>query len=164
MKTRNIILLAAALTLAAASLAVAKPGARAACAQAPACGPGQMKERIFEKLDLSEAQQEAIDKIRTESRESGVETRKRIMRLQNELEGLMLQDEPDAGEVEKLVREIGELKTEQRVRRALTRLEVREQLTDEQRDKMLACKGDRGPRLGRRGQGRAPKGQRGGRF
>lgn len=166
MKTRNFTFLVLALMLATTSLAFAQRGGRGDCPQGREDGSGPHKARILERLDLSETQQAAIDKIHTESRETGLETRKRIMRLQNELEGLMLQDEPDTGEVVKLVSRIGELKTEQQVRRAQTRLEIREQLTEEQRDRMMTLRGDRGPRSGRHGQGHGPgsRGPRGGRF
>jgi len=142
-----------ALLLATASLAFAQPGARGAADRCLADGPGPLPGRLCDRLDLTGAQQEAIDGIREKGREAGLETRKQIIRLQNELEGLMLQDEPDSDGAEKLVRRIGELRTEQQVRRLQTRLEVRAQLTDEQRDRLIAMRGAGGRGRGGRGHG-----------
>jgi Spy/CpxP family protein refolding chaperone len=156
MKTRTLTLLILALTTA-ASLACARPGGRDAGAPGPGDGPGRFPA-LCERLGLSEDQQAAIDKIREESREAGTDTRKQIVRLRNDLEGLMLEDEPDAGEVEKLVRRIGELRTEQQVRRLQTRLAIRAQLTDEQRDRLIALRGARGHGHGDRGFDRGCRG------
>jgi Spy/CpxP family protein refolding chaperone len=61
----------------------------------------------------------------------------------------MLKDRPDAGAVKTLAGKIGELRTAMQQNRLETRLAVREQLTPEQRDKMLL----QGERLGRGGRG-----------
>ena len=167
MKTTRTTLLLLALLALAAPLALAQPGPgpRGDCPP-PGDGPGFFGDRVCAMLDLSEEQQAAIDEIRAESRAQGLQTRKEILRLRNELDGLMLQDDPDAGSVEKLVRRIGDLRADQQVRRMKTRLAVRAQLTDEQRDKMITMKGHRrggrggydGP--GRGGGRRAPRGDR----
>jgi len=149
MKTRTVSLMALALLLAAASLAAAQPGAGRFAGRGLLDGSGPMDGRFCWRLDLSEAQQSVIDEIRETSREAGLATRKQIVLLQNELEGLMLSDDPDAGDVETLVRRIGELRTDQRVRRMQTRLEIRAQLTDEQRDELISLRGGRGRGFGR---------------
>jgi len=162
MKTRTLSLLTLALLMGAASIAAAQPGAGRFAGRGFQDGSGPMDGWFCERLDLSEAQQSAIDGIRETSREAGLATRTQIVRLQNELEGLMLSDDPDAGDVEKLVRRIGELRTDQRVRRMQTRLEIRAQLTDEQRDELIALRGGRGRGFGGRGNGpglRAPRGR-----
>ena len=157
MTTRNITILSLALLMVTASLAFAQPGAHGFGGPGRGGGEGPLPGRLCEMLDLTEAQQETIDKIHEQGREAGLETRKQIVRLQNELKGLMLQDDPDAGDAEKLVRRIGELRTEQQVRRLQTRLEVRAQLTDEQRDRLIAHQGSRKPGRGGRGHGFGPK-------
>ncbi len=166
MKARTTIILSLILLMAAATFAVAQPGSRGG----GHCGPGgpDSHGRFCDMLDLTEDQQTTIDAIREQSREAGLETHKQIMRLRNEVDGLMLQDDPDSGDIEKLVRSIGALKTDQHVRRMQTRLAVRAELTDQQRDKMIAMQGKR---HGRAGRGHAPamhdgfghgKGRRGG--
>jgi Spy/CpxP family protein refolding chaperone len=160
MKTRTIIILSMILLMAAATFAAAQPGSRGE-GRRGAAGDAPFAGRLCDKLNLSEEQQATIDGIREQSREQSLETRKQIKRLQNDLEGLMLEDAPDTGDVAALVRRIGELRTDQQVRRMETRLAVRSQLTDEQRDKMIAMGGKR---HGRGGPGQAPgmRGQRGG--
>ncbi len=143
MKTR--IPFIAAMILIMAATAWAGPG-RSPCGRGDEAGPGRMLAR----LDLTAAQTAAIAKIHDEARASGRETRKEILRLRHELQGIMMQDEPDAAAAERLVERMGELRTEQQVRRLQTRLAVRGQLTPEQRDRM-PLPGD-GPR-GRGGRG-----------
>lgn len=144
MKTRLPII--AALILVTAAAAWAQPG------RAPR-GPGNQAghDRMLARLDLTETQAAAIAKIRDEARERGRETRKEILRLRHELQGIMMQDTPDAAAAERLVEKMGALRTEQQVRRLQTRLAIRAQLTPEQRDRMpLPGDGPRG-RQGRHG-------------
>ncbi|MBK6901151.1 MAG: Spy/CpxP family protein refolding chaperone [bacterium] len=145
MKTRLPIITALILVMAAA--AWAQPG------RAPR-GPGDQAgpDRMLARLDLTETQTAAIAKIRDEARERGRETRKEILRLRHELQGIMMQDTPDAAAAERLVEKMGALRTEQQVRRLQTRLAIRAQLTPEQRDRMpLPGDGPRGRRPAARG-------------
>ncbi|MBK7701423.1 MAG: Spy/CpxP family protein refolding chaperone [bacterium] len=147
MKTRLPIIAALILVMAAAAWAQPGRAPRGSCDQA---GP----DRMLARLDLTETQTAAIAKIRDEARERGRETRKEILRLRHELQGIMMQDTPDAAAAERLVEKMGELRTEQQVRRMQTRLAVRDQLTPEQRDRMpLPGEGPRGrgPRADRSG-------------
>jgi len=121
----------------------------------PGCGgPGDGKPCLMaDRLDLSEAQQEAIDAIHEKSRAQNLELRKQVMRLRNELKGEMLKDAPDQGKVVGLTENIGKLRTQMQVNQAKTRLAVRQQLTTEQRDKMMMMGSQHhGRRFG--GQGR----------
>jgi Spy/CpxP family protein refolding chaperone len=146
MKIRNLIPGILCILLAAGA-ALAQPGD---CRGDRGPGDrGDRLERMTERLDLSADQVEAIRAIQDKSREKGLETRKEILRLENELEGVLLRDDPDSGKAAELVRRIGALRTEQQVRRMETRLAVRAQLTEEQQDKLAV----QGPRKGR-GQGR----------
>jgi Spy/CpxP family protein refolding chaperone len=138
----------AALILIVAAAAWAGPG-NAPCVRGDGDGP----DRMLARLDLTETQTAAIAKIREESRERGRETRKEILRLRHELQGIMMQDQPDAAAAARLIERMGELRSAQQVRRMQTRLAVREQLTTEQRDRM-PLPGD-GPR-GRGGRGGRP--------
>ena len=147
MKTRTPILAALILVVAAAAWAQPGPGPRGR-------GGDEFPSRLLERLDLTEAQSTAIAKIRDEARERGRETRKQMMRLRHELQGIMMQDQPDAAAAEKLIEKMSEMRTEQQVRRMQTRLAVRDQLTPEQRDRMpLPGEGPRGrgPRADRSG-------------
>lgn len=155
MKTTRLALFILVLLAATAPLALAQSGSGPR-----GDGPCAFTGRLCNQLDLSEEQQVAIDGIREKSRAEGLATRKEILRLRNELDGLMLQDEPDAGAVEKLVRRIGDLKSDQQVRRMKTRLAVRAQLTDEQRDKMIAMQGAHRRGHGGRGRGAGRDGSR----
>lgn len=150
MKFRNLIVAAVILIMAAAAGAKPGPSPRG-------CGDDAFPARMCERLDLTADQTAAIAKIRDESRERGRETRKEILRLRHELQGIMMQDKPDAAAAERLIARMGELRTEQQTRRMKTRLAIRDQLTQEQRDQLpLPGDGprDRGGRGGHPGRGR----------
>jgi Spy/CpxP family protein refolding chaperone len=116
-------------------------------------GPEQRLEILAEKLELTEEQIAAIEGIKEAGREKGTELHKEMMRLRNELEGEMLKDEPSEKAALDLVTRIGSLRTEIQAEKLKTRLEIRQQLTPEQRDKMLL--------VGERFQGRHGRGGRG---
>ncbi|MFO7609914.1 MAG: Spy/CpxP family protein refolding chaperone [Candidatus Krumholzibacteriia bacterium] len=137
-----------------------------ALAQGPGCGPGKGQgpgagawcdqdgagrgvERLAARLDLNEEQTKAIAGLHQKQREQNQALRKDLLRLRNELQGEMLKDQPDAKAVKNLTGKIGELRTAMQQNRLETRLAVREQLTPEQRDRMLLM----GERLGRGGRG-----------
>ncbi len=149
----GVVIAAVALVLAGTALAQG-PGGRAGCGMEPmACGVGpgggagmtcaqpcagpRGKGRLTERLDLSDEQQEAITAIREKHHQASLELRKDIMRLRHELEGEWLKDEPAQDRALELVAEIGELKTTMQVNRTKMRLAIREQLTPQQRDKMM---------------------------
>lgn len=112
-------------------------------------GQEHRMERMTQRLDLTADQQTAIEKIKENSREKGLEIRKEILRLKNEMKGEMLKDNPSEKSVLALNEKLGELKTEVRANRLKTRLKIREQLTPEQQDKMLVM-GEKGRKHGRR--------------
>ena len=101
-------------------------------------------EMMVDHLDLTEAQQEAIEKIRDENQANNLALAKQSALLENELEGELLKDEPSEKTALELNAKLGELRTERRANGLKTRLAVRKQLTPEQRDKMLAFKMNRG--------------------
>ncbi len=115
-------------------------------------GPGHRVEMMAKVLDLSEEQLATIKTIHEESRKDGVEKRKELMILRNELQGEMLKDSPSEKTVLGLNDKMGALKTEMKALRLKTRLAVREELTAEQRDQMLMM-GGRGGKGGSRGHG-----------
>jgi Spy/CpxP family protein refolding chaperone len=168
MMTRNktiALATAAILVLSFSGLALAQgpgggrgPGARAGCdGDGPGFGPGPRIERLAARLDLSDEQKVAIEAIQAKNHEKNLALRKDMLRLQNELDGELLKDSPDAKSVKSLVGKIGELKTQAQQNRMETRLAVREQLTPEQRDKMLLMGKGQGFGQGR-GHGRGHSG------
>jgi Spy/CpxP family protein refolding chaperone len=105
-------------------------------------------ERLCERLELSADQKQAMEKIREEARGERLELRKDLLRLQNELHGLMLADEPSEKEVADLIERIGDIKTKRQQSRMSQRLAIRRLLTDEQRDQLMLGR-DEGRRGGR---------------
>ena len=125
------------------------PGAGAWCDQE---GPGRGIERLAARLDLNEDQVKAITALQDGSRAKNQALRKDLLRLRNELEGELLKDQPDVKAVKNLAAKIGDLRTQMQQNRLETRLAVRQQLTPEQRDKMLLMgESGRGHRVGRHG-------------
>jgi len=117
-------------------------------------GHGIQLEAMFSRLELNEEQQAAITKIHDDAQAKHLENRKEMMRLRNELEGELLKDEPDEKAALELTEKIGDLRTVQQQDRLAVELAVREQLTPEQRDKMLLMHGGHG-----RGNGRGHGGR-----
>ena len=111
-------------------------------------GPGHRLEMMAARLDLTDEQKASIEKIHDAAQEQRMETRKEMMRLRNELEGELMKDEPSENKALELTGKIGDLRTAQQKSRLSTRLAVQEQLTPEQRDKMLMM------HAGGRGHGR----------
>lgn len=150
MKRTTLIILSTMLLVALAASAVAQPerGPRGLRADRESFEPGEMRlERMAERLNLTVEQREKIADLQTSSREQAVDLRKQMARLQNELRGEMLEDEPDERTVVQLHEKLGEIRTKLQVNRARTRLAIREQLTPEQRDRMMLQRGswsDRG--------------------
>lgn len=128
-------------------------GGKGDCPQARCDGDGPGIERLAARLDLSEAQVKAVTDEQEQGREKNQALRKDMLRLRNELRGEMLKDTPDAKAAKGLVAKIGELRTQMQQNRMETRLAVRQQLTPEQRDKMLLMGEGRGERGGREGRG-----------
>ena len=172
MKTMNrktIILAVLAILILATGVALAQGPGQGRHGQGQGCGgwaegPGPRWEHLAERLELTAEQQQAIDGLREANRAQNLELRKELARLQNELEGEMLKDDPDQKTALELADKIGDLRKEMQASRLETRLAVREQLTPEQRDKMLAMGAGHGKRGGRQGRcdGHGPR--RGGRH
>jgi Spy/CpxP family protein refolding chaperone len=108
-------------------------------------------ERLFERLDLTEEQLDKVKEVLAEKRSAGMELHKEELRLRNEVEGEMLADSPDVGEVAKLVRRIGEIRAELELKRLEGEIAVRSLLTDEQRDRLLLHRERIGPHKERMG-------------
>ena len=109
--------------------------------------------RLTARLDLSDEQVKAVSELQEQSRQKNQALRKDMLRLRNELKGELLKDTPDAKAAKGLVAKIGDLRTQMQQNRMETRLAVRQQLTPEQRDKMLLMGEGRGGRGGHEGRG-----------
>lgn len=121
----------------------------------PGFGPGggRFGDRMARRLDLSDAQREAIAKIHQDGRERDLPLRKQLRLLRHELQGEMMKDSPSEKAVLALAGKMGEVRTKLQSGRLADRLAVRAQLTDEQRDRMLAMGGPGGRGFGGRGFG-----------
>lgn len=113
------------------------------------CDPGRF-------LDLTDEQRDKIREIREAGREETRAARKELLRLDNEIEGEFLQDEPSRDKLRNLTERAGEIRTQLQLAHLDQRLAIRGLLTPEQRDRALLRKG--GPGHGRHGM----KGRRGG--
>ena len=147
-----------ALTLMAGGTALAKKNGEGK-GQFPR-GEGPRVEMLAKRLDLTDDQVAKIEAITESSRKDGLEMRRQLQQLRNELKGEMLKDQPSEKSVLQLNQKMGDLKTEMKAHQLSTRLKVREQLTPEQVDKMLVMGarerkgGHRGPEMrGRHGRG-----------
>jgi Spy/CpxP family protein refolding chaperone len=163
-KSGGLLALAVMVLIFAATALAQGGGGRFGHGKGKGCGEGSLGfehrlEALAEKLELTEEQVAAIEGIRESGREKGVELHKEMMRLRNELEGEMLKDEPSPEAAQALVEKIGTLRTEMQVQRLANKLEVRQQLTPEQRDKMLMMRGQFQGGRGRHG-GRGSHGAR----
>ena len=116
-------------------------------------GPEYRLEVLAERLELTEEQIVAIKAIRETGQEKNQGLRKELIRLNHDLKGEMLKDDPSEKTALDLVKKIGALETEIDTGRLQNRLEVRKQLTPEQRDKMLMMKERFHGNRGRRGDG-----------
>ncbi len=138
-----MLLTAGLLIAASAAVAQDQKSAKGAAASGPQRG------WLCQRLDLTDAQQQAWSELREQGRQERLALRKDLMRLRNELRGEMLKDEPSAAKVQDLVGRAGELRTKMQQSRMAQRLELRKLLTPEQRDRLLLMEQERG-----RGHGR----------
>lgn len=119
-------------------------------------------ERLAERLELTEDQLQKITAIREANQEKNQALRKNLMQLGLERQGAWLADDISEKDLVGLTEKIADLKKELAVNRTKARLEMLEQLTPEQQDKMvmmMAQKDKKGS--GRRGHGRSGCGGRG---
>jgi len=156
-----VLVVAACLLTAGVAMAKGQRGAgRGLCVDGPGDRAEMRIERMTKNLDLSEDQVAVIMEIRESYQQKNLELKKELMRLRNERRGEMLEDNPSEKAVIDLTQQMGDLKTQLQVNRMKMRLEVGNQLTPEQRDKMLVMRAGSGK--GGPGRGFAgPRGHRG---
>jgi len=117
-------------------------------------GLGYRFEMLADHLGLSDEQIAAIEGIQVQCQETNMGLHMELMRLRNELQGEMLKGDPSEKVAQDLIGKISVLQTEIQANRLKNRLEVRKQLTPEQRDKMLMLNGRFQRGAGRLGGGR----------
>jgi Spy/CpxP family protein refolding chaperone len=130
----------------------------------PGAMRGQMRGGDFPRLrDLTDEQREAMGKLREDSQKALIPLQREMQRLQNDMRGEMLKDEPALSRMQDLTRQLGELRTRIQQQRLEQRFAMRRVLTQDQRDRLLLQQpGGRGmgPRMqqqhGRRGWGGSP--------
>ncbi len=120
-------------------------------------GSSSRLEMIAERLDLSDEQVKQFEEIHEGKREKRIAFQKEMRQLRHNLEGVMMEDDPDAGRARNLTEAIGALHTKMQVDMLDMRLTLRSILTQEQRDKFIgAFRGRGGNRIfggGQKGMG-----------
>ncbi len=133
-------------SLAAAGLSIAMLAAVPGFAEppmGPRHGPGDMLEHMAKTLDLSDEQKSKIQSILEQGKEAGAADRERMQELRDSLRAS--EGSFNASEVKATADQIGKLTSSMTYRRAETRYQVRQVLTDEQRtelDEMMAKRQD----------------------
>ncbi len=116
--------------------------------------------RLARRLELTDAQQDAIAKIHEAGRARDLPLRKQARLVRHELQGEMMKDAPAEKTVLALAKQANDLRGQIQAGRLLDRLAVRKLLTPEQCDKLLAI-GGMGGGFGPGGPGREGMGPRG---
>jgi len=98
-------------------------------------------DRMALRLDLSDDQKVAIKELHDANRAENVSLRKDMMKLRNEMQAEMMQDDPSEKTVLGISAKMNAVKGELQANRLKTRLAVRKELTSEQRDQMLLMGG-----------------------
>jgi Spy/CpxP family protein refolding chaperone len=114
-------------------------------------------ERFADELGLSQEQMDQLKELREQGFSQMADFRKDMARVDNEMRGEMLKDNPSADVMRKLVAKRSDLRGKMEMMRIEHRLAMRDILTEEQRDKMMMFRG----RGGRGGFGDGPRGFRG---
>lgn len=137
-----------------------RPGLRGASGDFPGVmndgrGGGSRLLRMAGALELTEDQIAALEKMRDEHRAECLPLRTEIEKARLDLRKLRLDSDPDRAAMERLIRKTADLRADLKVKRMNHRLDMRDQLTDAQREKLDAMRLNRGGRGGF-GPGRRP--------
>ncbi len=98
-------------------------------------GRGLAAPPVIEELGLNDAQVQKIQQIHTKYQEQRIDLRSQIAKKRLQLRTLWMDKNPDMNKIEKLVNEIGDLRTQMMLIGARERNEIRNVLTDEQFEK-----------------------------
>ncbi len=116
-------------------------------AAAGCTGMGTMSEPGFGRPFLNDQQRARLDDLREEGRARQIEGRKALMRVQNDIRGEWMQEQPSMERLRTMAARVGEIETQMRIDRLEMRMRVRDILTPEQRDQMF-LRGGMGGLLG----------------
>lgn len=95
---------------------------------------GMRQNPMMERIpDLTEEQQAKLKSLRTETQKQVLPLRNQIGEKKARLKSLTTAEEPDMKSIDKLIEEIGDLKTQIAKLRAATHQKVRAELTEDQR-------------------------------
>lgn len=122
-------------------------------------GQGYFQNAACDKLNLSAEQKTKIEALRTAHEKEIRPVREKMFDKSVELRRLWQQANPDKDKITAVQKELNELRTAKQNQVTAKRLEIRNVLTPEQKEKLSTFGGGRGDGLG---QGRGMKGQRGG--
>jgi Spy/CpxP family protein refolding chaperone len=90
---------------------------------------------MYARLELTDAQKEQIEKLRTEHAKKVLPLRNELGELRAELRTLSTVDKVNMNDIDKKIDEMGKVQTELMKERAAHRQQIRSLLTDEQRVK-----------------------------
>ena len=102
----------------------------------PRGGPGRAGLLPLRRLDLSDAQEDRIDRIRDEAREAAAEAREPMRDARRELRDAMRGESVEEGRIRELAAAVAALEADALVRRARLRADILEVLTAEQREEV----------------------------
>jgi Spy/CpxP family protein refolding chaperone len=105
-------------------------------------GPEKFIEEHAETLGLDEETVTAIRGIVEESRDAGDQLHDELRKRHREMKELLAQNTPDEAAVMRLVETIGALETRMHKHRLSTMLKIRAHLTPEQREQLVATRGE----------------------
>lgn len=100
--------------------------------------------RLARRLELTDAQQDAIANIFEAGRARDLPLRKQARLLRHDLQGEMMKDSPSEKTVLALSKQVGDLRSQMQAGRLLDRLAMRKLLNEDQRDKLMMMGGMRG--------------------
>ena len=111
---------------------------------------------MMQKLNLTEAQQTQVNKLRVDFQKKQIQSQAKIRLARLDLSQLLQADKPDRGAIEKGIRDVSSIETEAKLARLDHMLAVRALLTPEQqkiwKEEMMDRRGSmRG--FGRHGRG-----------
>ena len=115
---------------------------------------GLLNPAVQEEIGLTDDQIEKITNIITDHQLAMIDLRADLGKKRLELNELLAADKPDMGKIEKVVKEMGELRTQMMLARIRTQVAVNEVLSAEQREKHQQLKATRAKGGKGKGQGK----------
>jgi Spy/CpxP family protein refolding chaperone len=98
-------------------------------------------ERLADVLELSQDQIDRLEELRDQGFSQMADLRKEMARVDNDMRGEMLKDNPSEAALKKLVAKRSDIRGEMEMMQLEHRLAMRDILTQEQRDKLMMLRG-----------------------